>query len=210
MNMIKKLLITALLGFTIFGCTSSTGEVKALKEMPAGEYVPDVTHTSVVFKVKHMGLSDYTARFTGFNATLNFDPINPTKSTLVAIIDPNSIKTDYPFPEKENFDEFLAKNENWFNSKKFPEIKFESTKIKKIGSSKGVVEGNLTMLGVTKPMKLEVTLNGSYVIKPHSGNPALGFSAVGKIKRSQWGFGAFIPLLGDDVEIIIETELNKK
>lgn len=209
MKIIKKLLITSLLVFSIFSCAAKEDTHQEVKEMPSGEYIPDLSHTSVIFRVSHMGLSKYTARFTDVDAKLNFDPQDPTKSTLVATIKPDSIKTEYPFPKKENFDKFLSENENWFNSKKFPEIKFESTNIKKIGNSKATVDGNLTMFGVTKPMQLEVTYNGSYKSKPHSGKPALGFSAVGKIKRSDWGFGAFVPMLGDEVEIIIETELEK-
>ncbi len=207
--MIKRILAISLFSL-LFGCVSLTEEIKALKKMPAGVYELDTSHTSVHFKVKHMGLSNYTARFTDFSSNLDFNPINPQESTLVVVIKSGSIKTDYPFVKKENFDKFLSQNESWLNSKKFPEIKFESTKIKHTGSKTGIIEGNLTMLGVTKPIQLEVVFNGSYQNKPHVGVPALGFSAVGKIKRSNWGFGAFVPMIGDEITIIIEAEFHKK
>jgi polyisoprenoid-binding protein YceI len=183
---------------------------EGFKEMPAGAYELDMTHSSVHFKVKHLGLSNYTARFTDFSADLNLDSSNPPKSSMVAIIKSDSIETDFPFPAKKNFDKFLSQNESWLNSNKYPEIKFESTSIKRIGARDGVMKGNLTMLGVTKPATFNVIFNGLYKKKPHSGLAALGFSATTKIKRSEWGFGAFVPAIGDEVTIIIETEFHKK
>lgn len=205
--MFKKLPFVVCVVLLISACSGTSTEVK---RMPSGDYGPDMAHSSVLFRVNHMGLSNYTARFTDFNANLNFNSEEPIKSKLIANVKVNSIKTDFPFLKKKNFDEFLSKNENWFNSKEFPEIKFESTKLKRISKKRGVMEGNLTMLGVTKPASFKVTFNGYYETKPFSNVPALGFSAIGTIKRSDWGFTALIPTISDEVEIIIETEFEKK
>lgn len=205
--MLKKLSLICALVFCLFSCTNSA--VEQVKTMPSGKYNLDMEHSSLLFRVNHMGLSNYTARFTDFDADLNFNSVDPAKSELNASVKANSIRTDFPAMKKKSFDEFLSKNENWFNSKDFPEIKFESTKIKMLGKKRGIMEGNLTMLGVTKPATFRITFNGSYVSRPFSGVPALGFSAIGTIKRSDWGFNAFIPTVSDEVEIIIETEFNK-
>ncbi len=201
-NIISNLLLLLLL-------TSCISLKKDLNDIPSGKYKLDKAHSSVIFRVKHLGMSNYTARFTKFDAELDFNNINPTKSILTASISANSIKTDFPFPEKKDFDKFLAYNENWLNAKEFPKISFQSTKITRSGLKKAIITGNLTMLGITKEIKLKAEFNKAYKNKPYVGLPALGFSAKAKINRNDWGFGALIPSISDEVEIIIETEFHK-
>ena len=203
--MLKPFIVASALAITPLAALAQTTPIAS---MPAGVYVTDPTHTSVTWKVNHMGLSNYTARFTRVNATLTFDPKDPTKSSLIAIIDPTSIRTD--FIGDEDFDGVLAKNEQWFNAGKYPEIKFESTKIEKTGEKTGKIYGNLSMLGVTKPLTLNVTFNGAYAEKPFMKTPGLGFSANTVVKRSDWGMSQHVPMVGDDVGVFIETEWNKK
>lgn len=181
-----------------------------LAEMPAGLYTADPTHTSVTFKVSHIGLSNYTARFAKADAELTLDPADPIKSTLKATIDPASVRTDYPTPEEKDFDKKLAQDAEWFNAGKFPAITFTSTRIEKTGDKTGKITGDLTFLGVTKPVTLDVVFNGAYAKAPFSEVPALGFSATTTIKRSEWGFDTYVPNIGDDVQVLIETELHKK
>lgn len=178
--------------------------------MPAGIYVSDETHTSVTFKISHMGLSHYTARFAKAEAELNFDPADPTKSSVKASVDPTSIRTDYPYPEKKNFDQELATGADWLNAGKFTSITFNSTRIEKTGDTTGKMYGDLTMLGVTKPVALDVTFNGAYAQHPMTKAPAMGFSAHGSLKRSDFGMTNFLPMIGDDVEVMIEIEFKKK
>tara|TARA_B100001123_G_scaffold433119_2_gene557219 strand:- start:2 stop:637 length:636 start_codon:yes stop_codon:yes gene_type:complete len=179
-----------------------------IAEMPAGTYKEDDSHTSLIFMVDHMGLSHYTARFTDVDAELNLKPQDITKSTLKVTIDPKSIETHYPDMEKENFNQKLSDGKDWFNSNEYPEITFTSTKIEKTGENTGKVTGDLTMLGQTHPLTLDVTFNGAYESKPYANVPAVGFSATGVVKRSQWGFDTYVPNIGDDVKIAIETEMD--
>src|SRR5437762_1839561 len=65
-------------------------------EVPAGSYALDRAHASLIFRVNHLGLSRYTARFTRFEATLELDPAQPARSRLTAMVDPRSLKTDFP------------------------------------------------------------------------------------------------------------------
>ncbi len=192
------------------GISPALAQTTPLAEMPAGVYSADLSHSSVTFKVNHLGLSNYTARFTKIDAELTFDPADPTKSKLSATIDPASVRTDFPKPEEKDFDKKLAQDESWFNAGKYPSITFTSTKIEKTDDKTGKVTGDLTFLGVTKPVTLDVTFNGAYAKAPFSEVPALGFSARTTIKRSDWGFSTYVPTIGDDVEIIIETEMHKK
>lgn len=175
-------------------------------EMPAGKYTLDKTHAQLHWRVSHLGLINYTARFTDFDATLVYDPKDPEKSSLEATVNPLSLETDYPYPEETDFDKKLSEGKDWLNGKKFPTIKFTSTELKKIDDKTGTITGNLNFLGVTKPMTLNVTFNGAMAKQPFSKKPTLGFSAVGKIKRSDWGLTTYVPNIGDEVELLIEAE----
>ena len=133
-------------------------------QAPAGEYVLDRTHASLEWSGLHAGLSYYSARFTNFDIKLNFNPADVTKSKVTATIDPKSVETDFlktrPAGNTEDFNAMLATGERFFNAGKFPTITFTSTANTKTGDNKGKMTGNLTFLGVTKPVTLDVTFIG--------------------------------------------------
>ncbi|MAF31456.1 MAG: polyisoprenoid-binding protein [Magnetococcales bacterium] len=183
---------------------------ESFKQVPAGIYTLDPTHASITWQVNHLGLSNYTARFTKFTAEVDYNPKNPEESVITASIDPTSIKTDYPYPQKKDFDKKLVENEDWFNASAFPKIDFKSTKLEMTGEKTAIMTGDLTLLGQTKPVTLNVNFNGAYEAHPFTGKPALGFSAKGTLNRSDWGFTTYVPNIGDEVKLIIETEFEKK
>jgi polyisoprenoid-binding protein YceI len=178
----------------------------AFNEMPSGEYKVDLSHASVVWKVSHLGLSNYVARFTEFDAAIEFDANDISKSKVTAQIDPMSIQTAYPTPEKEDFNNVLATDKGWFNAKVYPSINFASTSIKMLTEKTAIMKGNLTFLGVTQEVSLDVVFNGAMTKQPFSGKPTMGFSATSKIARSEFGMGKYVPSIGDNVEIMIEGE----
>lgn len=184
-------------------------------DAPAGEYTMDLQHTSVIFRVSHMGLSRYTARFTKAEGKLAFDPANPAAQSVTATIDAGSLQTDYPEPAKLDFDAQLEKE--FLDTAKYPTITFRSTKVEPTGARTAKVTGDLTLHGVTKPVTLEATFNGGY--KAGSMDPMgarVGFSAHGTFKRSDFGIAYGIPApgttmgVGDEVEVAIEAEFTKK
>lgn len=179
-------------------------------EAPSGTYGMDLTHASIVWRVNHLGLSHYPARFAKFDATLQFDAANPEKSSIAVTIDPKSIRTEFPYPDKEDFDAKLSNSDKFFNADKFPTITFTSTKVQRLAGNKGKITGNLTLLGVTKPVVLDVSLNGAMKEHPFSKKPALGFAAKTTIKRSDFGMTYLVPIVSDDVTIEIEAEFQKK
>ena len=195
-----------LLAFITAPFTVHAQEASEIEGMPAGLYKLDKTHASIVWKVSHLGLSNYTARFTDFDVDLLFDNEKPENSKIIATIDPTSIKTDYPHPEKKDFDKKLVEGSGWFNTTQFPEIKFKSTSVKKTGDETADVTGDLTFLGVTKPVTLNVAFNKAIGNHPFANKPALGFSATGSLKRSDFGMTKYLPNIGDDVELLIEAE----
>jgi len=182
-------------------------------DAPAGEYMLDTTHASVTFTVSHWGLSNYTARFSEMSGNLNYDPADPVKNSVEVTINPASIRTDYPYNDIrnprgdiENFDTTLATEENWFNVGEYPTITFKSTAVEQTGDTTAKVTGDLTFRGVTKPVVLDVTYNGSYAKLPMAPISSVGFSGKTTIKRSEFGMGFLTPSIGDEVNVLIEAE----
>lgn len=179
----------------------------------AGVYDLDKTHASVTFRVDHLGMSRYTARFTGIDGKLNFDPANPAAMSVEASVDTRSIKTDYPNPTPD-FDAELA-GPNWLDAARFPKITFKSTSVEPTGPNTAKVAGDFSLHGVTKPLVLDVIFNGGYDGAPMDPGSRVGFSAQGKIKRSDFGVSYGVPQpgstfgVGDEVEIQIEAEFTK-
>ena len=182
---------------------------------PAGAYALDKSHASVTFQVMHLGLSRYTARFTDFDAVLTFDPANPTASSVTATINPASVRTDYPGNYRathrgstyRTWDEDLAQNPVWFNAGAHQTITFQSTALTLTGERTGTMTGDLSFLGQTHPVTLDVTFNGE--LTPHPFRPtqaAIGFSARGSLNRSTWGMDNYVPNIADQVDLIIEAE----
>lgn len=175
---------------------------KAVADMPAGTYGIDTTHASLVAKIGHMGFSNYALRFTKIDARFTFDPANPTAAKVSATIDPASIDTG-----SASFNEEL-KGAMWLNTAKFPTITFASTGLVMTGANTGKMTGDLTFRGVTKPVTLDVTWNG--VGSGMMTETRTGFSATGAIKRTDFGFGTYVPVISDKVDLQIEIEFTKK
>jgi polyisoprenoid-binding protein YceI len=202
------MLLAAVITAAMF-TTVSTVRAETISDLPAGKYDIDPTHASVTWKVSHMGLSNYTARFTKFDASIELNPAALEKSTVHAKIDASSIRTDYPYPEKKDFDKKIITGEDWFNAPAFPTISFVSKNIEITGEKTGIVTGDLTFLGVTKPVALDVVFNGAMAEHPYKKVAALGFSATATLTRSDFGMDIYTPSIGDEVSVIIEAEFIK-
>ena len=197
------------------GLISSAPADASAASAPAGVYEMDLSHTSVIFRIDHLGLSRYTGSFTRATGKLTFDPAKPAAQSVSAVIDATSLQTNYPEPTKLDFDAQIRKQ--FLATERYPQIIFKSTKVELTGPATARVTGDFTLHGVTKPVILETTFNGGY---PKGGmDPAaarIGFSARGTFKRSDFGMKQFVPPLGthlgvgDEIEVIIETEFAMK
>jgi len=178
--------------------------------VPAGAYTLDKAHASLLFRVNHLSFSHWTARFTKFDAQLQFDPADPAKSSVKVTVDPKSISSDNA---PEGFMATLAGPE-WLDAGKYPEMTYRSTKVERAGTNGLRISGQLTLHGVTKPVTLMATYNGGYAGHPFDPHARIGFSAKGTLKRSEFGVAYGIPAAGttmgvfDDVEIIVEAEFS--
>lgn len=190
--MTKTLLAGLLAGFALIGTANAAPQT----------YTLDPGHTTIIWNAEHMGFSHPHGLFSMAEGTLTLDEAAPENSKVEA-----TVKLDNLFTGQEKFDDHL-KSKDFFNVKEFPVATFKSTKVEKTGDKTAKVTGDLTMLGVTKPLTLDVTYNKS-APNPMSQKPTVGFSAKGVIKRSDWGMKYGLPNISDDVPIVIEAEANQ-
>lgn len=178
-------------------------KVANLAAQPGGTYEIEPTHTSLTWRLSHVGLSTYTARFDAISGTIEFNPQNPTASSANIMIDPNSVSTGLP-----NFDKTIARDV--FKAEANPMIQFKSTSLTATSPLTGTMTGDLTVAGVTKAVTLNVIYNTGRM-SPFARRQNIGFSATGKIKRSDWGMTNWSAGgIGDDIDLIIEAEFLKK
>ena len=204
MKLVKVSAVFLVISLT--SCVSWVLAKSAFNDMPAGEYKVDLSHASIVWKVSHFGLSNYVARFTEFDVAIDYNSKNIEKSQVTASINPMSIQTAYPNADEEDFNTILATETGWFNAKKFASIDFVSTSIDMTTEKHAVMKGNLTFLGVTKEVSLDLVLNGAMTTQPLTRKPTMGFSATTSITRSEFGMSKYVPSIGDKVDIMIEGE----
>lgn len=176
-------------------------------DIPAGRYVLDKNHASLLFRVMHNGLSNYTARFTRFDAVIDLDPARLERSKLTASADVTSVETDYP--GKADFDGELAKKPEFLHGGAFPQAKFVSRSVSVRPDGTLDVAGDLTLRGATHPMTLNVKINGAKM-HPMKQVPVFGISSRGHLQRSQWGVSGYLPIAADRVDLEIEAEFIKE
>ncbi|MFN2384569.1 MAG: YceI family protein [Gemmatimonadota bacterium] len=167
-------------------------------------YQIDPEHSTVQFKVRHLGLATVTGQFNRFAGTFSYDPARPAATTVTATIDVASVDTD-----NERRDTHL-RSEDFFFADSFPTITFASRRVVKTGDEDFAVHGDLTIRGVTRPVVLEVELVGTG--RTGGGAVAIGFEAETEINRKDYGLvwnraietGGW--LVGDDIRILLEIE----
>lgn len=165
----------------------------------SGTYRLDPDHTNVLVQWTHFGFSQPSADFHIDAGTLVFDATDAGKSSVDVTLPMAAIDTFVPA-----LDEHLKKAD-FFDVARFPQARFRSTGVKPAGGNKFIVTGVLTIKDVSKPVTLDVTLNGA---GKHgmTGQQAIGFSATATLKRSDFGVGAFAPAVSDEVRLRITTE----
>lgn len=189
----------------ITACASIASVVYPLnteaEQIKPGEYALDPSHAHIIFSVSHFGFSTSYGRFNTISGSLDFDAENPQNSRLSISVEAESIDTNNAVLEG------LLKAEAMFNSAVHPTVTFVSTAIETTGDNTGVVTGDLTIAGVTKPLALNVTFTGSGT-NPASGIKTVGFDATGSLLRSEFGLKDWLPFVGDEVTLQIAVEFN--
>ena len=165
----------------------------------AAKYTIDPTHTQVEFTYNHFGFSNITGRFDQVNGEFELDTADLAKSRISIEIPISSLSTGVG-----KLDQHLL-GPDFFDAAKYPTATFKSKSVHVVDAGKLHVSGDLTIHGVTKPVTLDVKVNkiGDHPMKKI---PAAGFDASTRIKRSEFGVGAYVPMVSDDVEIHITLE----
>lgn len=156
-------------------------------------------HTYVLFSWSHLGFSHPTGQFGKTQGTLIYDAADPAKSSVRVTIPVASIDTHVPALDKDLL------GTGFLDAAKYPDITFASTKVTPAGKDHFKIDGDLTLHGVTRPVTMDVTLNKAGLY-PMINAPALGFAATSAFKRSDFGVGGGVPMVGDELEVRISAE----
>ncbi len=187
--------------------TGLAATVPSVESAQLQKWTLDPTHSSAGFSVKHLMISNVKGEFRDVTGELTYDPLNVEQASITALIKVESIET-----REANRDAHL-KSADFFDAVTYPELTFRSTKWQHKSGDELIVTGDLTIHGVTQPVKLNV--EATQIIKDPWGGSRIGFSGRTKIKRSDFGLtwnaaletGGFV--VGDEVTITLETEFVK-
>ena len=176
---------------------------RGLSELPSGEFTNDPAHSYIAFSYDHLGYSKPILRFGKIEATATLNSEELENSSVKVTIDPTSIDTGIA-----EFNERLGRDD-FFDFENHNEITFESKALSFETPNTGKLEGNLTVKGVTKPITLDVTLNGA---GPHPRDKVatFGISANTVLDRRDFHLGYLVPHVGAEVSVQIEVEFNQR
>jgi polyisoprenoid-binding protein YceI len=188
---IKKTVLAAALGLAV--CAPAFG---------ADTYAVDVRHTYPMYEVSHFGWSTQRGRFNEATGKIVLDRAAKTGSVAISI---KSASVDTGIAK---WDEHMV-SEDFFNAARFPSIDFKASKIVFDGDKPASVPGELTLLGVTKPVTLTVTGFGCGT-HPVTKKEVCGADAHATIKRSEFGMTKYLPGISDEVKLVLNVEAFKE
>ncbi len=171
----------------------------AAPALKADQYRVDPVHSTVLFAIKHMNVSNTWGRFNDISGTFALDEENPAGSQFRFTVKTESIDT-----ANAKRDQHL-RNADFLNAAQFPTMTFQSKSVKKTSDGRYQVAGELTLHGVTKP--LTITIDEVGIAKdPMSGGQRAGFETEFTIRRSEFGMTNMLNMVGDPVRIIVSLE----
>ena len=187
----------------LFSCNRllTPDQTTEVTEVRAGQYVLDPNHATLIWKLNHLGFSTFLGSFNDFEASLDFDPENIENASLEVVIDTASLDVDLPEFEEE------LRGDNWFDVAAFPQAIFRTTRyLEAIDDDSFIFEGDLTLLGTTAPVSLEVNFHGggrNFLTRSYT----VGFSGSAIFNRSDFGLDRFTSFgVGDEIELEIHVE----
>ncbi len=175
--------------------------------MTKTQWTYDLSHSNVGFSVRHLMVSKVHGRFTRWGGSLEIDDADVTRSRIDVEIDASSVDT------RDDKRDAHLRSADFFDADVTPNLTFRSTRIERISDGELAVHGDLTIRGVTRPVTLEIELNGE--AKDPWGGTRRGFSARTTVNRKEFGlhWNAALEaggvLVGDKVEISLEIEAIK-
>ena len=195
---------------TLLGLAALAAGLNAPQSALAEPFVLDKGYTAVIFSWSHLGLSRQQARFNNIDGLIDIDPQNPEASKVDISIRTASVQSGI-----DTFDRIL-RGPDYFDATTYPAITFRSTSVKRTSEVTADVSGDLNLRGQSVPVVLAVTMNlfgahPSDAANPtYAGKKVAAFSAKTSVSRSAWGMSRGTPLVSDEIDISIETELISK
>jgi len=172
-------------------------------QVRAGDYTLEPSHAQVLFSYGHLGFSTFYGRFNAAAGALQLDPKKPASSQLSVTIPVDSVSTGNPKLDEE------LRGKQFFDAAKYPTISFTARHVSVAHKGVAQVAGDLTMHGVTRPVTLLAKFNGAG-INPIDKAYTVGFEVSGHVKRSDFGISQYVPMVGDDVTLIISAPFEAK
>ncbi|MFF9488622.1 YceI family protein [Streptomyces sp. NPDC014676] len=159
--------------------TATTTAVNPDLAALTGEYTIDPAHSTFGFVARHAMVTNVKGSFQDFTGTLHLDGTDPSKSTATIDVVMDSIETG-----NADRDGHL-KSADFFKTDEFPAMTFRTTKAEALGGDDYRITGDLTILGTTRPLTIDLEFNGA--AKDPFGNERVGFEGKAEILRSEWG-----------------------
>ena len=198
-----KLFAVLIASGLLFNCSRilTPDQTSEVTEVRAGQYVLDPNHASLIWKLYHLGFSTFLGSFNDFEASLDFDPEDIENASLEVVIDTSSLDVDIPEFEEE------LRGDNWFDVEVHPQAVYRTTSfLEAIDEDTFIFAGDLTLLGNTAPVNLEVNFHGggrNFLTRSYT----VGFSGSARFNRSDFGLDRFTSFgVGDEIDLEIHVE----
>ena len=184
----------------IAGLAIAAGVAVSAPQAFANTYLIDTqgAHASINFKVKHLGFSWLTGRFDDFNGNFTFDKADPTASKVEVVIDTESVNSNHAERDKH------LRSPDFLDVSNHPEARFVSTGIEVTDDGTGIIKGDLTLRGVTKPIEIQAKYVGGGE-DPWGGNRQ-GFMGTTTIALADFGIPFDLGPASREVELTLHIE----
>jgi len=166
----------------------------------AEAYTVDLTHSTVLFRVNHLGISNAYGRFNKFSGDIQWAPDDLSQTSVSFEVDASSVDSNH-----EGRDDHL-RGPDFFSVKEFPTWSFESKEVKALGEDRYAVAGEMTMRGKTEELSFEMKKTGEG--ESERFGKKIGFEAMFDLKRTKFGISYATPGIGDEVGVILSIEAN--
>ena len=194
----RRILAVPLLALFGGAAAAQTTPTRDPADVTPGAYAIEPQHTQVYWSLSHLGFTNYFGRMSDVSGSLTLAPNSPAADQFSISMPTESLNTTSDKLNQE------LQGADWFDAKRYPTISYRSTKVDVLGRGHAMVTGALTMHGVTRPVVLDVHFNAAGV-NPIDHHYTVGFQAAGTIMRSQFGVTKYVPVVGDDVSLMISA-----
>ena len=197
----KPFPLLALIALAAFPAMAQDAPSKDPSHVRPGRYRLDPNHGKITWSISHLGFSTYYGQITDVNGEAVLDPKEPAKSHVSVTIGIASVNA-----LNDKLNDHLKKPE-FVDVEQFPQATYVSTSVEPTGPTTARVQGELTIKGVTRTVAFDAMFNQAGA-NPVDKLYSVGFDGRAVIRRSDFGVSAYLPVLGDEVQLRLEGEFK--